>query len=92
MTYQFRKWHIPGYMMPAVERYVKQGQPVGDFLQAVISNDLSRAVGFADDANVENLPAFLAYLHNEAPSECFGSPEKYKAWIAKHKEKDHADT
>jgi hypothetical protein len=67
--------------MVGIRHYIELGQPVGDFLRAVICNDLKNAVGHADDVNVHNLPAYCAYLHNHAPSDCHGSPEKYKAWI-----------
>ena len=79
--YSFRGFYIPAYMLDALERYIHQGQPPGDFLSAVISNDLTKAVARADDHNQVNLPAYIAYLHNEAPGVCWGSPEKMKTWI-----------
>ena len=81
MPYKFRKWEIPKRMERPLERYINEGRPVGDFLQAVICHDLFLAVGRADDDNVENLPAFCAFFHNHAPSDCHGSLEKYKAWV-----------
>ena len=50
-------------------------------LRAVICNNLKDACGLADDDNLQNLPAFVAYFYNIAPSACWGSPEKYQAWI-----------
>jgi hypothetical protein len=81
MTYKFRQWYIPDRMMPGIERYVEQRIIPGDFLQAVICNDLKEAVGRADDENMDNLPAYVAYFYNKAPSECWGSKEKMKRWV-----------
>ena len=80
-TYKFRGFEIPEYMMGGIERYIEHGIEPGDFLTAVICNDLAEAVGRADDTNIRNIPAYLGYLYNEAPSPCWGSPAKFKAWM-----------
>ena len=82
-AYRHHEWFIPEYTMTGLQRYINEGRPVGNFLKAVICNDLRLAVGYADDHNVNNLPAYTTYLHNEAPSGCHGSEAKYKAWIKK---------
>ena len=79
--YSFRGFYIPAYMLDALERYIHQGQPPGDFLSAVISNDLTKAIARADDLNVLNLPAYVAFLYNKAPAQCWGSRENMQAWI-----------
>lgn len=84
MSYQFRGFYIPERMMDGIARYIEHGIPPGDFLTAVVSNDLMEACGRADDENIANLPAYAAYFYNEAPSACHGSPEKVKDWITKH--------
>ncbi len=81
LKYRFRDWYIPERMMPGIERYIEQHIRPGHFLSAVISNDLKDACGRADDENMTNLPAFVAYFYNEAPHPCWGSPEKMEAWI-----------
>ena len=87
--YRFRKWAIPARMMPAISHYINEGRPVGHFLRALICHDdVFRVIGYADDDNVENLPAFCAYFHNEAPAQCHGSAEAYKAWIEKYKPRE----
>lgn len=79
--YTFRGFTIPAYMRDALQRYIEHGEPPGDFLTAVISNNLLEAVSRADDHNQINLPAYVAYLYNEAPPGSWGSPEKMQAWI-----------
>jgi len=79
--YKFRDFVIPDHMMDGLTRYIESGIPPGHFLSAVLSNDLYEAVSRADDENVKILPAYIGYLVNEAPSNCWGSREKVKAWI-----------
>lgn len=80
--YVFRHWSIRPDMVEALERYRDLHHPVGDFLQAVISNDLKEAAARADDDNLENIQAFAAYLYNELPSPSQGSRKAYADWIA----------
>jgi hypothetical protein len=82
VSYQFRQFAIPEHMKASLTGYIERGVPVGDFLTAVLENNLSEACGRADDENLANLPAYVAYLYNEAPSQCHGSPEKVRAWLA----------
>ena len=84
--YRFFKWYVPPRMMEAMLRYTEHGVVPGDFLQAVITNDLREACFRADDENLANLPAFVAWLYNEAPAQCWGSEKKMLAW-AKSKQK-----
>jgi len=80
---QERKYYgIPEYMRGALDRYIDQGIPGGDFLNAVLENDLMKALGRADDANVNALPDYGMFLYNQAPSTSYGSPERVKDWIA----------
>lgn len=74
---------IPAHMMETLQAYIEYGRPTGDFLQAVISNDLREACGRADDTNFRILPAYVIYLYNNAPAACWGSRAKYEAWLAK---------
>ena len=83
MSYHFRHWHISDHMLDSLRKYINFGCPVGDFLTAVLENNLSEACGRADDDNIENLPAYVAFIYNEAPSPCWGSSDKVRAWIKK---------
>jgi hypothetical protein len=71
---------IPDYMLGAIERWIDHGIPPGDFLMAVLCNNLKEAVACADDTNVNLLPAYVSFFYNDAPSQCWGSPEKVLAW------------
>jgi hypothetical protein len=70
----------------ALERYVKQRIPTGDFLRAVLSNDLFDAMGRADLDNRRDLYEICQYVYNDMPSTCWGSPAIVDAWLAKEEE------
>jgi hypothetical protein len=72
---------IPEHMLDAVAGYVDNHYPVGSFLQAVISNDLYRAVRMADDLNRDRLVNYVSFFYNHAPATCWGSPEAYASWV-----------
>lgn len=60
-------------------------------MTAVLENNLSEAISRADEEVLENLPAYSAYLYWEAPSNCHGSHEKVRSWVANHDAKLAAD-
>ncbi len=80
--YEFNGFHIDADMLDGIRNYITHGIEPGGFLTAVICNDLCGAVGRADSRNLPNLPAFVGYFYNEAPSPCWGSPAKMDAWLA----------
>lgn len=81
MAYEFKGFVIPDRMMAGLVRYVDHRIPPGGFLTAVICNDLRGAVLRADAENIVNLRAYIGWLYNEAPSSCWGSPERFKEWL-----------
>lgn len=85
MPWDFQGFVISDRMVAAIERYVREGVPPGDFLTAVICNDLKRAVSAADEDNRRNLPAFVGYFYNNCPSGCWGSKEKMYWWLRAHR-------
>lgn len=72
---------IPDYMRGAVARYIGHGIPPGNFLTAVLSNDLKEACGRADDENKFALYRYVQFLYCDAPAGCWGSPERVEEWI-----------
>lgn len=84
MSYTFNGMTIPDHMMDALKRYTEHGQQPGGFLCAVITNDLKEACGKADDNNMRIIPAYVAWLYNEAPSGSWGTPEQFEAWTNAH--------
>ena len=74
---------VPDHDHESLIQYVLRGRPVGDFLQAVLENNLTESFGRADDTNRRCLFEICAWLYNWMPSNAWGSPAKYSAWITK---------
>lgn len=68
----------------AIDKYVADGTPVGDFVRAVLENDLRGAVCHADEQNLRDLAEIVKHVYNNIPSGCWGSPEKVSAWLEDH--------
>jgi hypothetical protein len=86
----FQEWVIPKYMWSGIDLYLEHGIKPGHFLSAVICNDMSTAVGYADDTNIRNLPAYSNFFYNYAPSTSWGSKEKMEKWMMKKYEENRA--
>lgn len=62
-------------------RYRDQGIPTGDFLRAVLLNDLFDAVSRGDEENLECLVEIVQWIYNELPGSAWRTKEKIEAWI-----------
>jgi hypothetical protein len=80
-SFSYQGLIVPHHDRASLARYITEHSGVGGFLTAVIQNDLAKACVRADTTNLKNLPAIVIWLRNEAPSECWGSPEKNKSWL-----------
>ena len=69
------------HMVGAVRRYIEKRIHPGDFLTAVICNDLSKAVAHADADNAKQLVAWVRFFYNEIPAKAWGSKEKMEDWL-----------
>ncbi len=82
-VYFFRGFYIPTRMMDGLQRYIENHEEPGQFLSAILKNDLKTACAYADDENLVNLPAYVVFLVNEAPNGCWGSERLFKNWLLK---------
>jgi hypothetical protein len=73
---------IPPHMQEAIQRYVIDRLAPGDFLRAVVENNLRRAVHSADEVNLSLLPLYVKFFYNRAPAGCHGSPQAVAAWLS----------
>lgn len=87
-TYEYE---IRPEMKAALDRYAEQGVPLGDFLTALLANDLMETLGRADDGNQRDINQLCMYVYNEMPSFCHGSYEIVQGWIDSHKLKKDTD-
>jgi hypothetical protein len=76
----------PETIRESLTRYVEHGVPPGDFLRAVLENDLKEAIGRADYINGPSIHHIVSYLYNSIPSTAWGSPEAVEAWLAAKRE------
>jgi hypothetical protein len=68
------------YMTDGLKLYVERGILPGDFLIALLSNDLLEAYRRADDNNTAAMRDWASFLHNQLPRGCHGSREAVQAW------------
>ncbi len=79
------EYGIPNYMHDGLINYFEKRQPVGDFLTAVLENDLMAAFILADDDNKESMGAYVMWLYNWPPGRnvnTWGSKAAVKAWLS----------
>ena len=81
MTQDLDYGRLPQHLQGGVKRYIEQGIPPGDFLTAVITNNLLLAISHADDTSLAALPEIVRFFYNESPGGCWGTPEKMKLWL-----------
>lgn len=63
-----------------LERWVVNGIKPGDFLCALLRNDLKGAFDRADERSVRNLRELVMYCYRHLPTACWGSAELFDAW------------
>lgn len=86
ITVEIDSWNwnlIPYHMREGVRLYIEHGVMTGSFQTALMSNDLRGACEAADDINRHCLFDYCRFLYCDAPSECWGSPGKVSAWMAR---------
>ncbi len=76
-----RGYCVPVWFIPKIVQWITGQVEPGDFLQAVLYNNLGAAVGVADEVTLECLSGIIKFMHNEAPAACWGTPEKAQAWL-----------
>lgn len=77
---------IPPHMQAAIRRYIEQGFMPGDFLVGVITNNLTRAVNYADETNLPLLKLYVQWFYHEAPGNSWGSVENMRSWMESRRE------
>jgi len=74
---------LPVGLQDGMQRYVEDGILPGDFLTAVLENDLKTAVFRADDNNIKLIPEIVKWVYWEIPNPAWGSPKDVKEWTTK---------
>ena len=79
---------IPERMRPGILRWIEEGIKPGEFLSAIITNDLQETFARADDENIFRIHSYIRFFYNHTPSGCWGSIERAKEWASKFTQKD----
>jgi hypothetical protein len=72
---------IPQHTKYQIDEYVQKYVPPGDFVTAVLSNDLMEAFIRADDTNLLFMKDIVSYCYNKIPNYCWGSPGIVELWL-----------
>ena len=71
---------LPDYMHEAMIAWIETGRMPGNFLSSLLSNNLFLTFHHADQTNLAMIGDYINYLYNYTPGECWGSPDKVRAW------------
>lgn len=72
---------LPAHMRSSVKEYVENGTKKGDFLMALLTNNLKESFGRADAENLRCMETWVQFLRWELPSACHGSVLNVRNWI-----------
>ena len=73
---------IPPLVRKAIDAHADERRPCGDFVTAVLENDLSAAFLWADPNSRAAMHEIMLYVCNEIPGDCWGSRKIVRAWLA----------
>ena len=71
---------LPERLRESMKHYIEEGAIPGDFLIAVICNNLVYALSSADDEMIEKIEEIVFWAYNHIPSRAFGSHKKMIQW------------
>jgi hypothetical protein len=75
--------NLPSHMWEATLGYLLYGYPIGDFMSAVMENDLKESFARADWINEQAMKRWAEFLYGVmpvSPVRSFGSKEVVKEW------------
>jgi len=73
---------VPSHIREPIRQYVMRGILPGDFLTAVLRNDLTAAITRADSTNRAALYEIVMFLLNYVPWAAWGTAERISTWIS----------
>jgi len=74
---------LPERLRTGTQLYIEKGVPPGDFLTAVIQNNLVETFVRADNDMAKKIYEIITWFYWEVPSACWGSETKMNKWIYK---------
>ena len=86
---------LPAHMVKSVIGYFEEGYSPGDFLRAILENNLMNACLFADDRNINALPRYMEWLRWHVPGRPYrwGSHEAVQQHLREcYEQNEHPET
>lgn len=80
--------NLPPAIWAALRQYALSRRLAGNFVMAVLTNNLREAIRGADAESLAALPDIVGYCHWELPGNCWGSVSKVKAWLKNERTED----
>ncbi len=71
---------VPQRLFEGIKSFACDGLMPGDFLTAVLCNDLFEAFGRADPESAASMPAIAMLIYNELPSNIWRTRERMLEW------------
>lgn len=79
----FLSYGLPNRMIEEVQAWIEEGRRPGGFLWAVICNNFTDAVTFADNENRRRFLEWAQFMHSTyVPGLCWGNEAKANKWLA----------
>ena len=72
---------LPDGLRGGMQRYIEERIQPGDFLLAVLTNNLRTSLARADETNKPLLEGIVRWLYNNAPGDCWGSVANVHLWL-----------
>ncbi len=72
---------LPEHLRGGFQRYIENHVEPGQFIRAVLENNLMEAFGRADAICLASMFQIVGFVYNEMPGVSHGSPEKVTAWL-----------
>ena len=67
----------------SLKGYIADKRPLDSFLEAVVRNNLTESVMYADHINIRLIPDYVQWLYEHAPRRAWGFEESYVYWLKK---------
>ena len=73
--------HLPETSQGALMRYLEHGVRPGSFIEAILTNNLYKALAYADSVNKDLLQEHAYAVVRHFPNESCGSRESFVNWM-----------
>lgn len=73
--------NVPDRTIEGLRKYVEEGIPPGHFMEAVLENNLRKALANADSHNLAAIKEIGLLVWNKCPMACWGTRRDVEHWV-----------